>query len=209
MNCKHCNKKFSITEDENNLAGKLITCDHCNEKWIHKSNIDYLESLLNELELDLDQTEIQIQELNALYSTRIDKLEKNLEDKKEEVKKQNLLEKKINVFEKRITQTEKSNSLQAHLETKVYNMEREEKKLSNNILDKSTNIKKKTKYLEMKVNSYKNQTIKKDLMDEKLLKVSGDKNDVVNFNNYEKIETGKRTKNKFFWPNLTKPTNSK
>jgi len=207
LKCAQCESKFSIFEDEVNLEDKLITCKHCNESWIYKNKIDYLENLLSELDKDLNNTEEQINELRAIHNKRINELEEDLKTKKEEVKKQILLEDKIIFFEKRITQTEKECSIQADLENKLFQMENEEKKLSESILNKNIKIEKKTKYLNMKVNSYNKPNIDEILIDEKPIKVSSGTNDIIDFNDYESTE--KKEKNKFFWPNMTKPKNSK
>ena len=205
IECRYCNKKFSVIDDEDALMSKLVSCTHCNETWIYQNKIEQLESLLNDLEEDLGRTEIEIKELSIRHNQRINELEIEVRNKKKEIIKQNLLEEKINTFEKRITQTEKSNSIQADLENKIYKMEGEEKELSNNILVKHENIKKKTDYLKMKVSSYNTNQTNLKIEDSMIIKDDKHEKGIIDFNNYENNEKKKKLKSKFYWPNMSKP----
>ena len=93
----------------------------------------------------------------------------------------------------RITESEKLNSHQADLETKIFELEKEVKKASEAINDKNKNIEKKTNYLEMKTVAVNNTIIEK-----KQIAV----NDVVEFKAFETKETKKdrnKIKKNFFW----------
>ena len=202
--CKNCKNEFSLTENEINLDNKLITCIHCNEEWIHETQIDSLENRLAELDQDLYKSEVTMSIINKKHNEKIDQLEKDLKIKEEELLKQNLLEEKISIFEKRITEAEKSNSIQADLEIRVNKIEDKVEKASVNILAKKENIEKKTKYLEMKVSSYKGE-IKNDhvKVEDSATKESNAK-DVINFNKYEKEEAAKKKQgSRFFWPDIS------
>ena len=196
FNCKNCKNKITINEDDGALEGKLITCQICKEEWIHHSNTFFLESRLTELEQDLNKKELQINNQNSEHNIRINLLEKELINKKNELDKQRLLEEKVLIFESRITDTEKLNSEQADLETKVFELEKIIKKTSDEIFDKNKSIDKKANYLEMKANTIHNRDEK-----EKKIIINDKLNDVVNFRSYEeKKKTSDEMKKKsFFW----------
>jgi len=167
--CKKCNNKIILDLDENSLEGTLITCDSCNEEFIYHTKTFFLESRLTELDKDLD---------------------------KKELEKQILLEKKVTGFENRITETEKLNSHQADLETQIFELEKNVKKTTDDILNKNVNIEKKANYLEMKAGS-----IKKNAYKDESIVVNDNQNDVVNFRAYEKKVEKKPHKKSFFWTN--------
>jgi len=205
LECKHCNNKFTLDEDESKLEGQVVKCSHCKVEWIYESTSNYLESRLAELDQDLHKTELKLNNLNNKHGEKIDQLEKDLKVKKEQQSKQKLLEDKITLYEKRITETEKSNSEQADLEIKIVQMENEVEKVSENIFTKNKDIEKKANYLEMKIKSYKDDyNIKK----EKKIENHDGESDVVNFKSFEqeekknKEEPKKEIKKKvnFFWP---------
>ena len=185
-----------MSENVNPIDGKLITCNICKEEWIHHSATFFLESRLVELEQNLNREESLILEENLKYSERITLLEKELTNKKVELDSQNKLEEKVSNFENRITDTEKLNIKQAGLESKTFELEKNIKKISDEIDDKNKNIEKKTNYLEMKAASIRDivNNTKKNV-------VNGSENDVVNFKTYEKKNTHRDNKKKksFFW----------
>ena len=194
--CKSCKNKITISENVSPIDGKLITCNICKEEWIHHSTTFFLESRLVELEQNLNREESLILEENLKYSERITILEKELTNKNVELDSQNKLEEKVCNFENRITDTEKLNIKQAGLESKTFELEKNIKKISDEIDDKNKNIEKKTNYLEMKAASIHDiiNNTKKNV-------VNGSENDVVNFKTYEKKDTHRDNKKKksFFW----------
>jgi len=172
LDCKNCNNKFTLDEDEYKLEGQKVKCPNCKEEWVFVSNSNYLENRLAELDQDLHRTELKLNNLNNIHVEKVDQLEKDLKIKKEEQSKQKLLEDKIAMYEKRITETEKSNSEQANFEIKITKMENEVEKVSENIFTKNKDIEKKANYLEKKIKSYKDDyNIKK----EKKLKITMEK----------------------------------
>ena len=209
LDCKNCNNKFTLEEDELKLEGQVVKCPSCKEEWVFESKSNYLENRLAELDQDLYKTELQLNNLNNKHSGKIDQLEKDLKLKKEQQSKQKLLEDKIALYEKRITETEKSNSEQADLEIKILKMESEVEKASENIFTKNKDIEKKANYLEMKINSYKDDQKKEK---QKKIKIYDDESDVVNFKSFENEEKDNKknstveTKKKvnFFWPKKNK-----
>jgi predicted Zn finger-like uncharacterized protein len=177
LNCKFCKNSFTIEEELSNLDGKLIKCEHCKEEWIHHSPTYFLESRLAELDQDLKKIEVLIDDQNNKHSEQINFLEKDLENKKNELNKQKLLEEKVGAFEHRITDTEKLESVQANLENKIFQLEKDVKKTSEDITGKNISIKKKTNYLEMKINTYKVNT------DPKQARAVNDNSEVINIKN--------------------------
>ena len=113
LDCKNCNNKFTLDIDHNLEDQLSVQCPHCKEKWIYESPSNYLENRLAELDQDLYKKELKLNETHNKHSEKIETLEKNLKNKREELSKQILLEEKIALYEKRITETEKSNSEQA------------------------------------------------------------------------------------------------
>ena len=195
LDCKNCKSKISISDDENALEGKLISCSLCKDEFIYHSKTFFLESRLTELDNNLAKKESDIHQQNSLYNDKIKLLELELLDKKNELEKQAVLEKKIYNFENRITETEKLNSHQADLETKIFNLEKNLKKISDDILDKNANFEKKANYLEMKATSTNNDTD-----ENQLIAVNVGSNDIVNFGAYEKNDAKEKVKKNFFWP---------
>ena len=205
LDCKNCNNKFTLDEDEYKLEGQKVKCLHCKEEWVYVSKSNYLENRLAELDQDLHRTELKLNNLNNIHVEKVDQLEKDLKIKKEEQSKQKLLEDKIAVYEKRITETEKSNSRQADLEIKITKMENEVEKATENIFAKNKVIEKKANYLEMKIKSYKDDLDKER---QKKIETYNSESEVVNFKSFEqkekknKEEPTKEIKKKanFFWP---------
>ena len=120
FNCKNCKNVITLNKCEDTFEGKLITCYVCKEEWVHHSKTFFLEGRLTELDQDLNRKELIINELNTKYNERINQLEQDLANKKNELEKQKLLEEKVFNFESRITDTEKLNSKQAELENKIF-----------------------------------------------------------------------------------------
>ena len=205
LDCKNCNNKFTLDEDEYKLEGQKVKCSNCKEEWVFVSNSNYLENRLAELDQDLHRTELKLNNLSTKHIEKVDQLEKNLKIKKEEQTKQKLLEDKIALYEKRITETEKSNAEQADLEIKITQMENEVEKVAENIFTKDKDIEKKANYLEMKIKSYKDDLDKER---QKKIETYNGESEVVNFNSFEqegkknKEEPTKEKKKKanFFWP---------
>ena len=205
LECKNCNNKFTLEEDEHKLEGQKVKCLHCKEEWVYVSNSNYLENRLAELDQDLHRTELKLNNLSTKHIEKVDQLEKNLKIKKEEQTKQKLLEDKIALYEKRITETEKSNAEQADLEIQITKMENEVDTVTENIFIKNKDIEKKANYLEMKIKSYKDDL---DRERQKKIETYKSESEVVNFKSFEQEE--KKNKEKptekikkkanFFWP---------
>jgi len=205
LDCKKCNNKFTLDEDEYTLEGQKVKCLHCKEEWVYVSNSNYLENRLAELDQDLHRTELKLNNLSTKHIEKVDQLEKNLKIKKEEQTKQKLLEDKIALYEKRITETEKSNAEQADLEIQITKMENEVDTVTENIFIKNKDIEKKANYLEMKIKSYKDDL---DRERQKKIETYKSESEVVNFKSFEQEE--KKNKEKptkeikkkanFFWP---------
>jgi len=205
LDCKNCNNKFTLDEDEYKLEGQKVKCPNCKEEWVFVSKSNYLENRLAELDQDLHRTELKLNNLNNIHVEKVDQLEKDLKIKKEEQSKQKLLEDKIAMYEKRITETEKSNSEQANFEIKITKMKNEVEKVTENIFAKNKDIEKKANYLEMKIKSYKDD---QDKVRKKKIETYNSESDVVNFKSFEQEE--KKNKEKptekikkkvnFFWP---------
>ena len=92
LDCKNCNNKFTLEEDESKLEGQVVKCPSCKEEWVFESKSNYLENRLAELDQDLYKTELQLNNLNNKHSEKIDQLEKDIKLKKEQQSKQKLLE---------------------------------------------------------------------------------------------------------------------
>jgi len=205
LDCKNCNNKFTLEEDEHKLEGQKVKCLHCKEEWVYISKSNYLENRLAELDQDLHRTELKFNNLSTKHIEKVDQLEKDLKIKKEEQSKQNLLEDKIAMYEKRITETEKSNAQQADLEIKITKMENEVDTVTESIFTKNKDIEKKANYLEMKIKSYKDDV---NIERQKKIDTDNSGSEVVNFKSFEKEE--KKIKEKstqelkkkanFFWP---------
>ena len=206
IDCKNCNSKFTLDEEESKLDGQTIKCLHCQDEWVYMSKSRYLENRLEELDQDLYKTELKLNEINNKHIEKIVKLENNLKIKKEQLSKQKILEDKVSLYEKRITQAEKSNSEQADLEIKIAKMENEIENVTENIFSKNKNIEKKANYLEMKINSYNEENMRNG---DKKITTADIEGDVVNFKSFEQDVKKKKEdpvlknkkKSKFFWPN--------
>jgi len=153
LNCKYCEYKLDVDEDELSIEGKLIKCISCNQEWIYGSKSEYLLDKLEELDLNWQKKENSLNEQLKNYNSKIVELEKNLKAKNRELSDQKIIEDRIMVFEKRITNTEKINAKQAELEIKINQMKDEIKETSDKILNKNKDFENKANYLEMKINS--------------------------------------------------------
>jgi len=198
ITCKKCHNTFPLNKSEAELTNELIRCQHCNVEFVYESKSNLLESRLIELGEELKKKEKNLIEQNTDHSEKIAQLEKNLIIKKEELDKQETLEKKIILFEQRITDTERLNSQQADLELKRNKLENEVKKTLDNISIKNKSIEKKTNYLEMKINPYENiNEINNQIA------VNEINNDVVDLKTYDQKEMNKKKESNshFFWKN--------
>ena len=208
LHCKNCKNKFSIIKEEINIEGKIVQCKHCNEQWIYESKTRYLENRLGELGDDLNKTEIKLNIKKDEHKDKITNLENDLKIKIEELNKQKKLEEKVLAFEKRLSNTEKSNSEQKELATKISNIEHQIESTVENIYTKNKDIEKKTNYIESKINLYNREENLNN--HENLDKIKVNSNDVVDIrafdqegkkNNDQSSENKKRKKFSFFTPN--------
>ena len=208
LHCKNCKNKFSIIIEEINIEGKIVQCKHCNEQWIYESKTRYLENRLGELGDDLNKTEIKLNIKKDEHKDKITNLENDLKIKIEELNKQNKLEEKVLAFEKRLSNTEKSNSEQKELATKISNIEHQIQSTVENIYTKNKDIEKKTNYIESKINLYNREENLNN--HENLDKIKVNSNDVVDIrafdqegkkNNDQSSKNKKRKKFSFFTPN--------
>ena len=211
LHCKSCKNKFSVIEEEINLEGKIVQCRHCNEQWIYESKTRYLENRLAELGEDLDKTEIKLNLKKDEHQSKIKNLENDLKIKIEELDKQKKLEEKVLAFEERLSNTEKSNSEQIELETKISDIETQIKTTHENIYNKNKDIEKKTIYIEKKISSYERKEDINNSEPEHQIKVNS--SDVVNIRvfdqdgkkNKEQLNDSKKRKRfRFFTPDRTK-----
>ena len=208
LHCKNCKNKFSIIKEEINIEGKIVQCRHCNEQWIYESKTRYLENRLGELGDDLNKTEIKLNIKKDEHKDKITNLENDLKIKIEELNKQKKLEEKVLAFEKRLSNTEKSNSEQKELATKISNIEHQIESTLENIYTKNQDIEKKTNYIESKINLYNREENLNN--HENLDKIKVNSNDVVDIrafdqegkkNNDQSSKNKKRKKFSFFTPN--------
>ena len=211
LHCKNCKNKFSILEEEINLEGKIVQCNHCNDQWIYGSKTRYLESRLSELGEDLDKTEIKLSIKKEEHKNKILNLEHDLKNKIEELGKQKKLEEKVLAFEERLFNTEKTNSEQIELETKISDIEQEIKSTHENIFIKNNDIEKKTIYIEKKISLYdKQRDINNSEVEQKIEVNNSDVVDIRTFDNEEKKTKGQSANNKksqkfhFFTPDRVK-----
>jgi len=208
LHCKNCKNKFAIIKEEIDIVGKIVQCKHCNEQWIYESKTRYLENRLGELGDDLNKTEIKLNIKKDEHKDKITNLENDLKIKIEELNKQNKLEEKVLAFEKRLSNTEKSNSEQKELATKISNIEHQIESTVENIYTKNKDIEKKTNYIESKINLYNREENLNN--HENLDKIKVNSNDVVDIrafdqegkkNNDQSSKNKKRKKFSFFTPN--------
>ena len=178
LHCKSCKNKFSVIDQEITLEGKIVQCRHCDEQWIYESKTRYLENRLAELGEDLNKTEIKLNIKKDEHKNKIVDLENNLKTKIDELENQKKLEEKVLAFEMRLSNTEKNNSEQKELETKISNIENEIKLTHEGIYNKNKNIEKKTNYIESKINSFND--IENPNVNDETNKISVNSNDVIN-----------------------------
>jgi len=178
LHCKSCKNKFSVIDQEITLEGKIVQCRHCDEQWIYESKTRYLENRLAELGEDLNKTEIKLNIKKDEHKNKIVDLENNLKTKIDELENQKKLEEKVLAFEMRLSNTEKNNSEQKELETKISNIENEIKLTHEGIYNKNKDIEKKTNYIESKINSFND--IENPNVNDETNKISVNSNDVIN-----------------------------
>ena len=178
LHCKSCKNKFSVIDQEITLEGKIVQCRHCDEQWIYESKTRYLENRLAELGEDLNKTEIKLNIKKDEHKNKIVDLENNLKTKIDELENQKKLEEKVLAFEMRLSNTEKNNSEQKELETKISNIENEIKLTHEGIYNKNKDIVKKTNYIESKINSFND--IENPNVNDETNKISVNSNDVIN-----------------------------
>ena len=154
IHCKNCKQKFYIMNEDSELEGKVIQCKYCNDQSIYESKTVYLENRLQELNKDLDSAEKKITYKKKEHQDRIDQLHKDLQEKKDELKKQTLLQNKVNDFESRLKETEKLNLEEVELGNEIKKMTNKIRTTSENISNQNKDIEKKTNYLETRINSY-------------------------------------------------------
>jgi len=153
INCKYCDTELDVNVEQVTFDGGLIKCGKCQEEWFQKSESQYLEKKLIELDENLHATETHLIEKKNIHSDKIVKLENVLKVKKKELAKQKLLEERISLFEKRITDTEKEIAAQSLVENRITQLEKEIKQNSSETLVVNTNLERKTKYLQRKIHS--------------------------------------------------------
>ena len=205
-NCKKCRTEIILNNQKIDIEGVLITCDNCKEEWIYHSRSYFLESRLAELDRELDTKVSSINKQNKIHSDKILTLKKDLENKKNELNKQTELEKKVSNFETRITVTEKLNSDQAHLESEIFQLEKDLIKTAEDIASKNLSIEKKANYLEMKIGAdEENSSNEKKIgaheeksSNEKKIGVNDNNSGVVDFVKYDDKQN-KQVKKKSFW----------
>ena len=184
-----------------------------------ESKTKYLENRLEELNRDLDNTEIKINLKKKEQQDKINQLQNDLKLKKEELEKQSLLQEKVQAFENRLIQTEKLNSQELELDSQIDKIKNKIRTTSENILNHNKVIEEKTNYLEKKISSYNgseivntNDNYTKDRIqtDKKSEVVNINKNINKNLNKLskksqnEEEENKKIKKLKFFSPNFFK-----
>ena len=154
LHCKNCKQKFYVMNENSELEGKVIQCKHCKDQSIYESRTVYLENRLEELNKDLDNAEIKINYKKKEHEDKIDQLHNNLKDKKDELKKQTLLQEKVNVFENRLKETERLNLQELELGNQIKKIKYRIRTTSENISSQNKDIENKTNYLETRINSY-------------------------------------------------------
>ena len=180
-----------------------------------ESKTKYLENRLEELNRDLDNTEIKINLKKKEQQDKINQLQNDLKLKKEELEKQSLLQEKVQAFENRLIQTEKLNSQELELDSQIDKIKNKIRTTSENILNHNKVIEEKTNYLEKKISSYNGSEIVNTNDDYTKDRIqTAKKSEVVNINkNLNKLpkksqngeEDNKKIKKlKFFSPNFFK-----
>jgi len=184
-----------------------------------ESKTKYLENRLEELNRDLDNTEIKINLKKKEQQDKITLLENDLKLKKEELEKQSLLQEKVQAFENRLIETEKLNSQELELDTQINKIKNKIRTTSQNILNHNKVIEEKANYLEKKISSYNSSEVvqtNNDYIKER--PQTSKKSEVVNINTNnnksvnklhrksqnEEEENKKIKKLKFFSPNFFK-----
>ena len=151
INCKYCDSKFSINAEEVGFDGRLVKCDNCDKEWFQESKAQIVEKKLIELDRNLHATELHLIEQKNSHNNKINKLEKALKTKKEELEKQKKLEDRINLFEKRIIDMEREIESQNLVENRISRLEKEIQKNSFDSFVKNTKLEKKTNELQNKI----------------------------------------------------------
>ena len=151
INCKYCESKFAIDAEEVGFDGRLIKCNNCDKEWFQESKAQIVEKKLIELDRNLHATELHLIEQKNSHNNKINKLEKALKTKKEELEKQKKLEDRINLFEKRVIDMEREIESQNLVENRISKLEREIQKNSFDSFVKNTKLEKKTNELQNKI----------------------------------------------------------
>ena len=151
INCKYCDSKFAINAEEVGFDGRLVKCDNCDKEWFQESKAQIVEKKLIELDRNLHATELHLIEQKNSHNNKINKLEKALKTKKEELEKQKKLEDRINLFEKRVIDMEREIESQNLVENRISKLEREIQKNSFDSFVKNTKLEKKTNELQNKI----------------------------------------------------------
>ena len=151
INCKYCDSKFAINAEEVGFDGRLVKCDNCDKEWFQESKAQIVEKKLIELDRNLHATELHLIEQKNSHNNKINKLEKALKTKKEELEKQKKLEDRINLFEKRIIDMEREIESQSLVENRISRLEKEIQKNSFDSFVKNTKLEKKTNELQNKI----------------------------------------------------------
>ena len=151
INCKYCHSKFAINAEEVGFDGRLVKCDNCDKEWFQESKAQIVEKKLIELDRNLHATELHLIEQKNSHNNKINKLEKALKTKKEELEKQKKLEDRINLFEKRVIDMEREIESQNLVENRISKLEREIQRNSFDSFVKNTKLEKKTNELQNKI----------------------------------------------------------
>ena len=151
INCKYCDSKFAINAEEVGFDGRLVKCDNCDKEWFQESKAQIVEKKLIELDRNLHATELHLIEQKNSHNNKINKLEKALKTKKEELEKQKKLEDRINLFEKRVIDMEREIESQNLVENRISKLEKEIQKNSFDSFVKNTKLEKKTNELQNKI----------------------------------------------------------
>ena len=151
IHCKYCESKFAIDAEEVGFDGRLIKCNNCDKEWFQESKAQIVEKKLIELDRNLHATELHLIEQKNSHNNKINKLEKALKTKKEELEKQKKLEDRINLFEKRVIDMEREIESQNLVENRISKLEREIQKNSFDSFVKNTKLEKKTNELQNKI----------------------------------------------------------
>ena len=151
INCKYCESKFAIDAEEVGFDGRLIKCNNCDKEWFQESKAQIVEKKLIELDRNLHATELHLIEQKNSHNNKINKLEKALKTKKEELEKQKKLEDRINLFEKRVIDMEREIESQNLVENRISRLEKEIQKNSFDSFVKNTKLEKKTNELQNKI----------------------------------------------------------